>query len=181
MVHRITPIVLLVTAVACGGTPAHPASVPSTTAAAPTSVTSADTATPSGAKASDTGECQLYCEPPQMLPRAALEPDYTKEETDNANRVLDSMKDDLIACYKQRLRVNPDAHGFITVDVLVGSDGTVLKTETTGGAILGKETMQCIVKRVEKATFQKPHGGGTLHIRMPFSLRKIGPEDDDSI
>ena len=115
------------------------------------------------------------------LPRAALEPDYTKEETDNANRVLDTIKDDLIACYKKRLRMNPDAHGFITVDVLVGPDGTVMKTDTTGGALLGKDTMQCIVRRMEKATFQKPHGGGTLHIRMPFSLRKIGPEDDDSI
>jgi hypothetical protein len=180
MFHRIFTIGLLVGAVACGSPQTPAATAPSTTAA-PTPVNGADAPpTPDGTK-TKTAECQLYCEAPQMLPRAALEPDYTKEETDNANRVLDTMKDDLIACYKKRLRVNPDAHGFITVDILVGPDGNVMKTETTGGALLGKDTMQCIVKRMEKATFQKPHGGGTLHIRMPFSLRKIGPDDDDSI
>ncbi len=181
MFHRIFAAGMLVMVFGCAG-PAQPAAAPATSAAATPGIASTQSSNSvEGAKSTEVRECQLYCEAPQMVPRASLEPNYTKEETDNASRVLDSMKDDLIACYKKRLRMNPNAHGFITVDILVGADGSVLKTETTGGAVLGQETMGCIVKRVEKATFQKPHGGGTLHIRVPFSLRKVNPEEDDSI
>ena len=73
-----------------------------------------------------------------MIARVAPEPDYTQHEIDNATDVLSSMTGDLLACYKQRLRVNPKAHGYITVDILVASDGRVHKVDTTGGAILGR-------------------------------------------
>jgi hypothetical protein len=182
MAHRYTRLglvlVLLACDLGCGGAPQPAPGAPTTTTATTPASGSTMPETPVDAKGASAPECQLYCEAPQMLPRAALEPNYTLEETNNANRVLDAMKDDLIACYKKRLRVNPNAHGFITVDILVGPDGSVRKVETTGGAVLGDETMQCLVHRVEKATFQKPHGGGTLHIRVPFSLRKIGPEEE---
>lgn len=123
-------------------------------------------------------ECELYCEPPQMLPRAAPAPDYTQREVDDANAVLGSMRDDLLACYKKRLRIRPEAHGFITIDILIGDDGHVRNVDTTGGAILGDTTMGCIVHRIERGTFEPPHGGGTIHVRVPFSLRRVAPGED---
>ncbi len=122
-------------------------------------------------------ECTLYCELPQMLPRAP-DPDYTQAEIDNVNVVLASMGDDLLACYKKRLRVLPNAHGFITVDIVIGDGGTVRGVETTGGAILGDKTMSCLVHRIERGTFEPPHGGGTIHVRVPFSLRRVVPGEE---
>jgi hypothetical protein len=113
-----------------------------------------------------------------MLPRGPDEPDYTQREVDNANVVLGSMQSDLLACYKRRLRSAPEAHGFITVDILIRHDGTVQTVDTTGGAILGETTMNCIVHRIERGTFDPPHGGGSLHVRVPFSLRRVVPGDD---
>lgn len=135
---------------------------------------------PGTSDSSDPGavECKLHCEVPRMVPRVAPEPDYTQREIDNATTVLASMSDDFLACYKKRLRVNPKAHGFITVDVLVGSDGHVRKVDTTGGAILGEPTMACIVHRIEKGVFEPPHGGGNIHVQMPFSLRVVSDDDD---
>ena len=123
-------------------------------------------------------ECKLHCEPPRLIPRVRPEPDYTQGETDNATTVLASMSDEILACYKKRLRVNPNAHGFITVDILVGSDGHVHNVETTGGAILGNQTMACIVHRIEQGVFEPPHGGGSIHVQMPFSLQVVAPDDE---
>lgn len=112
-----------------------------------------------------------------MIPRVAPQPDYTQHEIDNATDVLSSMNSDLLACYKQRLRVNPKAHGYITVDILVGDDGRVHKVDTTGGAILGDQTMACIVHRIQKGVFDPPHGGGNIHVQMPFSLELVTDDE----
>jgi hypothetical protein len=113
-----------------------------------------------------------------MIARAAPEPDYTQREVDNANSVLATMTDDLLSCYKKRLRTDPHAHGFITVDILIGSDGHVGNVVTTGGAILGDATMACIVHRIERGVFEPPHGGGNIHVQVPFSLRVTTPDDE---
>ena len=123
-------------------------------------------------------ECKLRCEAPRLIPRATPEPDYTQREIDNATAVLSTMSGDLLACYKQRLRLNPRAHGYITVDVLVSSDGRVRKVDTTGGAILGDQTMSCIVHRIQQGVFEPPHGGGNIHVQVPFSLEVVAVDDE---
>jgi hypothetical protein len=122
--------------------------------------------------------CDLVCERAQAVARAADEPDYTSQATANANTVLETMHDDLLACYKKRVAVNPNAHGFITVDIVIDPTGHVRNVETTGGAVLGEGTMGCIVKRIQRASFDPPHGGGTLRIHVPFSLRRVAPGDE---
>lgn len=123
-------------------------------------------------------ECDLVCERAQVVRRTLNEPDYHAQATASANRILDAMHPDLLACYKKRVAINPAAHGFITVAIVVGPDGHIRDVETTGGAILGEGTMGCIVERVKKATFEPPHGGGTMRIEVPFSLRRTHPSDD---
>lgn len=112
----------------------------------------------------------LVLEPPQIE-----HPDYHAKAVENAESVLGAMHGDLLACYAKRLAVNPQAHGFITADVIVGPDGRVRNVETTGGAILGEATMRCIVGRIERATFEPPHGGGTLRVQVPFAFRRVAP------
>ena len=122
--------------------------------------------------------CDLVCERAQVAERPNDEPDYRVKVTEDANRVIASMQGDLLACYKTRLKVNPAAHGFITVDLIVGPDGHVQSVETTGGAVLGETTMGCIVDRLKAATFTRPHGGGTQRVSVPFSLRRVAPGDE---
>jgi hypothetical protein len=103
-------------------------------------------------------------------------PDYWQEENNTANAVLAGMQGDLLACYRKRLVASPNAHGYITVDIHVAPDGHVLDVETTGGAVLGRDTMACIIRRIEKGSFEPPHGGGTREIVVPISLDQFGDD-----
>jgi hypothetical protein len=123
-------------------------------------------------------ECRLHCDAPRFVPRVAPEPDYTQREIDNATEVLSSMKDDLLRCYTKRLRSRPDARAFLTVDILVGNDGHVRRVDTTGGAQLGDPALACIVHRIEKGVFEPPHGGGNIHVQMPFTLEVAAPDTE---
>ncbi len=97
----------------------------------------------------------------------------TQSETAAANRVLGAMHEELLACYKARLRVAPGAHGAITFDIVIGPEGRVLRVESTGGEGLGS-VKECIGRSIQKATFTPPHGGGTRRIHVPFTLRLQG-------
>ncbi len=161
--------------------PASPSELVSISAAPVWASTAPSTQGNAQAPGAPAAECQLYCEPWEMLPRAAPGPDYTKREVDNANEVLDAMKTDLLACYKKRLRGRPDAHAVVTADILIGEDGHVRRVDTSGGATLGEATMSCIVHRIQNGVFEPPHGGGTIQVRVPFSLRRMAPDEGDSI
>lgn len=185
--HRLSPplarraaLVATVALVGCAtATPAQsPAEAPPTatpTTSAPSEPTTKAATTEVTADVQT--ECDLVCERAQIVPRPADGPDYHEKATANANAVLESMHDDLLGCYKKRVAVNPKAHGFITVDIVIDPTGKVRAVETTGGAVLGEGTMTCIVERVKGASFEPPHGGGTLRIHVPFSLRRVAPGD----
>ena len=176
---RFTLLACVFTFVGCAtATPAK--APPQTTQAQTSTVTNAETSTTATPEvtAGSVAFCDLVCERARIVARPADEPDYHARATENANTVLEAMHDDLLACYKKRVAVNPNAHGFITVDVIVGPDGGVRAVETTGGAVLGEGTMGCIVQRIRRASFDPPHGGGTLRIHVPFSLRRVAPGDD---
>ena len=155
---------LLVLAACASATPA-PINAPVTTSAAPA---------PEDKKV----ECDLVCERAELAVKPAAQPDYTVAALQNANDVLEAMHPSMLACYKKRVAVSPNAHAFLTVDVVIGPDGHVLTVETTGGALLGDATMGCIVDQIRRAQFAPPHGGGTLHISVPFSLRRVSPGEE---
>lgn len=164
--------------------PKEPAGGPAATTAASiaapraTSPASRNSASASAAVVTEpVVECDLVCERARIAPRSADTPDYHAKATANANAVLEAMHPELLECYKTRVSANPNAHAFITVDIVIGPDGAVRTVDTTGGALLGERTMGCIVERIKRASFDPPHGGGTLHIQVPFSLRKAGPGD----
>lgn len=102
---------------------------------------------------------------------------YTEQAVAHADQILSGMHDDLLACYTARLRAHPKAHGFLTVNIVIGPTGAVQHVETQGGALLGDAAMSCIVDRIQRATFDPPHGGGTMRLEVPFTLRRIGPDD----
>jgi hypothetical protein len=122
------------------------------------------------------GPCDLVCE----LPRIDASADGTADiaqVTENATEVLEKLQPKMLACYKKRIMAKPQAHAFMMFDLLVGPDGHVKNVSTEGGALLGDQTIDCLVANVKNAAFDPPRGGGTLHIYVPFTLRRVAPGD----
>ncbi len=155
---------------ACGAPPSAPAvATPTASAASAPSAESAST------KAL---VCDLYCERASVIvSRPPNAPDYTALETENANRVLDAIRPELLKCYAKRLAIDPKVRAYVMLEVVVDKQGHVMSAEGFGGGMLGAATMECIVNRVKRAAFDPPHGGGTLKIQMPFTLRPTAAEE----
>jgi len=164
-------------AAACAPAPqAHPASPPSSVATS----RAVSPATPSDGERTTAPRCEVVCQSATVV-RHEITPDesadyYTTQAVDRANATLNAMNDDLLACYEARVKVNPKAHAFLTVDIVVGADGHVQNVETQGGALLGEVTMRCIVDRIKRGEFAPPPRGGTMRFEVPVTLRRLGPE-----
>ncbi len=151
---------------------ALPTSAPASTVGESTGATD-DAAGPS---------CVVHCEGAQMASvkggsiAVADADSKSKAELENANAVLAEKNDALVRCYRPRLRAAPGTEGTVTFDVLIGSDGHVLKIDPHGGEKLGTVD-ECMMKVIQESVFAPPHGGGTLTIRVPFTLRAQSPDE----
>jgi hypothetical protein len=119
--------------------------------------------------------CIVECGNVTALESAVVMPDHHADAVADADAVFAGMHDDLLACYRPRAARDPRAHAFVTVDVVLNPDGTVRSVATTGGAMLGDAGLACISRRVRRATFAPVWGGGTLHLSVPMSFRRLGP------
>lgn len=153
------------------------ASVAPRPVAAPTDGT-ALTSSNADAKKDSKVLCDLVCERAEVVASPADQPDYTAKATENANRVLEAMKGDLLTCYKKRILAYPQAQGFLSVAITVGDDGRVRSVSPTGGGTLGEATIACVVKYIKRGVFEPHHGGGSMEIRVPFSMRRAIPGEE---
>jgi hypothetical protein len=143
--------------------------------------TSAPTPERSASNPDEKAQCDLVCEGARVVSHE-IKPEqtadyYTQKAVEHADRLLGAMHDDLLYCYTARLKRNPRAHGFITVDIVIGPTGNVQKVETLGGALLGDVAMNCIVERIKRETFDPPPRGGTMRLEVPFTLRQVAPDE----
>ena len=182
---------LLVSCAGASAPPATPATTATTAKAPPrpvdtTTTTSAEQ--PAAAASEDdadvvatpspraVGPCEVACTGAEIVAHAEAASDYTARALANANEVLGAMNDDLLACYRAGLAANRRAHGFVTVDIVIGPDGHVVHAQPyrgsfAGGAPVSDATMTCMTGRIARATFAPVAGGGTLHVKVPFVLR----------
>jgi hypothetical protein len=94
-------------------------------------------------------------------------------QVSNAERVVAGMKAGFRACYNRGLASNPDLQGSVKITAKIGPNGEVVSATPSGGAGLGDEVVQCLVRRVQSANFNPPEGGGaSIVIPITFALQK---------
>ena len=140
-------------------------------ASAPTNVTTmSQVIARTGDAVAGRPEPQALPIPRGIHPRAAAE--------DEATRIFRSLHPKLLGCYTRRLASRPDARAYVVVDVLVGGDGRPRDVSASGGGMLGREAMSCMVGHVRSAVFTPPASGGTSRVRVPFTFRPDASADD---
>jgi len=91
----------------------------------------------------------------------------------NADRVVAGMRAGFRACYNRGLASNPDLQGSVRITAKIGPNGEVLTATPNATGTLGEEVVNCVVRRVQSATFAPPEGGGaTIVIPVTFALQK---------
>jgi len=91
----------------------------------------------------------------------------------NADRVVAGMRAGFRACYNRGLASNPDLQGSVRITAKIGPNGEVLSATPNATGSLGEEVVNCVVRRIQSATFSPPEGGGaTIVIPVTFALQK---------
>jgi hypothetical protein len=98
--------------------------------------------------------------------------DDVTRATQNANKVLDGIRADLLACFQNRIRAKPQAEPFMRLGIVVGADGKVTDVVTSESRLVSARAVSCLGDTVRRVSFDPPRGRGTMRIEVPFTLRK---------
>lgn len=71
------------------------------------------------------------------------------------------------ACYEQRLQVNKDLKGKLTIRWTISTEGRVEGATATQNTLNDSETTSCIVRIMQRLQFEKPEGGICV-VQWPF-------------
>jgi hypothetical protein len=86
-------------------------------------------------------------------------------EANAAAAVFRAMENDVERCFART-----KGNVFVLVEALLDDRGRVRRVEATGDARADVATRRCVERRVARATFPVPHGGGTSRVRTSFFL-----------
>ncbi len=88
---------------------------------------------------------------------------------------FESIREDILRCYRERLASQPDARATLLIDVRVRSDGIADDVVISGGALLGERCLACVRRSVSRARFPTDRNGGSVRLRVPVELSAEGP------
>lgn len=86
-------------------------------------------------------------------------------EANAASAVFRAMEADLERCF-----AGVRGNAFLMVEALVDDRGRVRRVEASGDGRAGVATRRCVERRVARAVFPSPRGGGTSRVRTTFVL-----------
>jgi hypothetical protein len=93
----------------------------------------------------------------------------------NADRVVAGMRAGFRSCYSRSLVTRPDQRGSLRIVVRLNEHGGVTQAIPEGGRGLAQETIDCMLRRVQAASFNPPQGVDVV-IAIPMTLDLVKEE-----
>ncbi len=76
-------------------------------------------------------------------------------------------------CYEQLLQRSPNAAGSMTVNWIIGADGTVTSAQVAQSAISDSVMKGCVTGRITRWRFPKPRGTDSVTVNYPFVFNPL--------
>lgn len=76
-------------------------------------------------------------------------------------------------CYEQGLQQKPKLAGRLSMDFMIGPNGTVSVAKVMNSSLDHVPVENCIRNRLKTWNFPKPEGGVTVKVNYPFILRRV--------
>lgn len=76
-------------------------------------------------------------------------------------------------CYEQGLQQKPKLAGRLSMDFMIGPNGTVSVAKVMNSSLDHVPVENCIRNRLRTWNFPKPEGGVTVKVNYPFILRRV--------
>ena len=104
-----------------------------------------------------------------VCPISDARADWTASEADQnaAAAVFRAMERDVERCFGHMA-----GNAFMMVEAVVDDRGRVRRVESSGDARVDHATKRCVERRVSRALFPLPYGGGTSRVRTSFAFAR---------
>ena len=77
-------------------------------------------------------------------------------------------------CYEQALQGDTTLAGRVTVDFVIGGNGTVRTASIKATTLNSKQVEDCVLMRLKSWKFPLPQGGVDVRVAYPFLLKRVG-------
>lgn len=104
-----------------------------------------------------------------LCPISDARADWTANEAEQnaAAAVFRTMERDVERCFARI-----DGNAFVMIEAVVDERGRVRRVESSGDARVDRTTRGCVERRVARALFPRPRGGGTSRVRTSFAFAR---------
>jgi TonB family protein len=89
-------------------------------------------------------------------------------DRDIIRRIVSAHINEVAACYNDGLTRDPDLRGRISVEFIIGVDGTVDKSEVKESTLADAAVGTCVITAMKRWKFPRPAGGNSVSVLYPF-------------
>jgi hypothetical protein len=87
-------------------------------------------------------------------------------------RVIHAHRNEIRYCYERALTANPGLWGKVTVNFVIGPNGSVQVSKIRETTMNNADVENCIAQKVKTWKFPEPKGGGIVDVTYPFVLKQ---------
>lgn len=95
-------------------------------------------------------------------------------DKDQIDAVIRKNMGQIVYCYEKGLQVDPSAAGRVNVRFVIGGSGRVAAAKVASSSVGSATVDRCIINKLTKWKFPKPHGRVNVKVSYPFQLRRVG-------
>lgn len=85
-------------------------------------------------------------------------------------RVTRQNRREVLNCYEQRVREEPDLSGEVIIKWVIATTGDVISAEISESELDDEAVEDCITSRIERWAFPEPDGGEIVEVNYPFEF-----------
>lgn len=86
-------------------------------------------------------------------------------------RIIKRVLPAIQACYEREANISPTLSGKLNVRFIIEADGSVSSVKGSG---ISSAVDSCAIQEIEKLSFPKPEGGGTVEVIYPLTFKPVG-------
>lgn len=95
-------------------------------------------------------------------------------DRDQIAAVINRNMGQVVYCYEKGLQTKPSLSGRVNMRWVIGANGRVKGAKVAASSLKSAQVESCLVQKLSRWKFPRPHGGVSVSVLYPFNLKRLG-------